>query len=163
MKEIDEYFEKYPENIIGFRVNKSMKIIDVWINNNWEIPKQPNGVTIAKQKNDESKNSSYYILYSESFSFIYLFDCVSNIIEHNLDIERKQNLFKDKLNELKNLFTTLTYDELRMIQIETPNILKTTEPFSDVVVSSELNPTELEADDHSDNSEPIINDEKINP
>jgi hypothetical protein len=53
-----------------------------------------------------------------------LYEIVSSIIEYNLDIERKQNLFKDKLNELKNLFTTLSYEELKAIQFETPYSLR---------------------------------------
>jgi hypothetical protein len=146
---IDEYFEKYPQNIIGFRVNKGTKIIDVWLNNNWEIPKQQKDVNVKKQKLSEETNLTYYIVYSDSFDFVILYDIVSSIIEHNLDIERKQNLFKDKLTELKNLFTTLSYDELKAIQFETPYSLRQQETSQDQpdltepLVTEEISDTEI--------------------
>jgi hypothetical protein len=145
MIKIDEYFEKYPQNIIGFRVNKATKIIDVWLNNAWDIPKQSKDVNVKKQKVSEDTNSTYYIVYSDSLDFGVLYDVVSGIIEHNLDIERKQNLFKDKLTELKTLFTTLSYDELKAIQFETPYSLRQQETaqdqidFKDPEVTDEIN------------------------
>jgi hypothetical protein len=134
MIKIDELFEKYPENIIGFRVNKATKIVDVWLNSSWEIPKQPNGINVKKQKLSEDSNLAYYIVYSEIIDFSTLYQSVSNIIEHNLDIERKQNLFTDKLTELKNLFTKLSYDELKAIQFETPYSLRTQENLNETIV-----------------------------
>lgn len=127
MIKIDEYFEKYPENIIGFRVNKSTKIIDVWLNSTWVVPKQPDGVVIKKQKTNEDATSTYYIVFSDIHDFGFLYESVSTIIEHNLDIERKQILFKDKLTELKNLFTSLPYEELKAIKFEAPYSLRTHE------------------------------------
>ena len=47
---IDELFEQYPNNIIGFRVNKTTKIIDFWLNNSWELREETrNGIIIKKQ------------------------------------------------------------------------------------------------------------------
>ncbi len=142
MIKIDEHFEKYPQNIIGFRVNKATKIIDVWLNNTWDIPKVPKDINVKKQKVSEETNSTYYIVYSDSLDFGILYDTVSSIIEHNLDIERKQNLFKDKLTELKNLFTTLSYDELKAIQFETPYSLRQQEPVQDDVNFNDSDVTE---------------------
>jgi hypothetical protein len=148
MIKIDEYFEKYPQNIIGFRVNKTTKIIDVWLNNDWEIqiPKQLAGIYVKKQKINEENNSIYYIVYSESHDFTVLYNSVSSIIEYNLDIERKQNLFKDKLTELKNLFTTLSYEELKAIQFETPYSLRNqeahTDEHSDVTAVENIDPVD---------------------
>lgn len=143
---IDELFEKYPENIIGFRVNKNTKIVDFWLNNTWEVLKPKNGIVIKKQKESESGSLTYYIVYSENQDFGVLYDTVTEIIEHNLDIERKQQLFKDKLSELKTLFTTLSYEELKAIQFETPYSLRSQETFVDdndeVSPESVVEPTE---------------------
>jgi hypothetical protein len=149
MIKIDEFFEKYPQNIIGFRVNKTTKIIDVWLNNNWEIPNQEKNVNVKKQKVSEETNLTYYIVYSDSFDFVMLYDVVSSIIEHNLDIERKQNLFKEQLTKLKNLFTTLSYDELKAIQFETPYSLRQQEivhqepDLTESLVTEEIVDTEI--------------------
>jgi hypothetical protein len=149
MIKIDELFEKYPENIIGFRVNAGTKIIDFWLNNNWELLKLGDGINIKKQKTNEANTSTYYIIYSDMFDFGALFDMLSNIIEHNLDIEKKQVLFKDKLNELKNLFTSLSYDELKEIQFETPYSLRQQDQPEPI----ELDDDKHEVDDLNDNLE----------
>ena len=131
---IDTLFEKYPENIIGFRVNKSTKIIDVWLNNEWELPINESKLfAIKKQKEDENSGKSYYIIFSETSDFDMLYESLTKIIEHNLDIERKQKLFAAKMNELKKLFTTLSYDELKEIQFDTPLALTPT-PMDESVV-----------------------------
>ena len=84
---IDNLFETYPDNIIGFRVNKKTKIIDVWLNNDWELPaNESKYFTIKKQKTDEEIGKSYYIIYSETSDFEQLYSSLVKIIEHNLDI-----------------------------------------------------------------------------
>ena len=127
---IDELFEKYPNNIIGFRINKTTKIIDFWLNNSWELRDEVrNGIMIKKQKTDDSNQRSYYIIYSETFDFEVIFDELCEIIEYNLDIERKQMLFSKKMDELKNLFITLSYYELKKLTFDTAII----DPTSSVV------------------------------
>lgn len=117
---IDEFFEKYPQNIFGFRINGDIKIIDFWLPNNWDITQNFDDCTLKKQKDDESGKRSYYIIFSNVVNFENLFKNVSDIIEHNLEIEKKQMLFAEKVGELKKLFTTLTYDELKVIQFDAP-------------------------------------------
>lgn len=131
---IDNLFETYPDNIIGFRVNKTTKIIDVWLDNDWELPaNESKYFTIKKQKTDEETGKSYYIIYSETSDFEQLYSSLVKIIEHNLDIERKQKLFSVKMNELKKLFTTLTYEELKEIQFDSPLSLTGTNTIDDIV------------------------------
>jgi hypothetical protein len=116
---IDEYFEKYPNNIIGFRVNTNNKIIDVWLNIDWVIPSDfNNDINVKKQKTDDKTGANYYMFYSEKLNFNELFKFVSNVIEHNLEVEKKQVLFKDKITELKDLFTKLSFEELKSIHFD---------------------------------------------
>jgi hypothetical protein len=160
MIKIDELFEKYPQNIIGFRVNKNTKIIDFWLNNAWEVLKPKSGIKINKQKDSETTNLTYYIAYSETHDFNSLFNMVSEIIEHNLDVERKQTLFVNKMNELKNLFVTLSYEELKAIQFETPYSLRSQEALTDVESNEDLPESVVEptADDTLVNEENVVNE-----
>ena len=58
-----------------------------------------------------------------------IFNELREIIEYNLDIERKQMLFNKKMDELKNLFITLSYDELKKLTFDTAII----DPTSSVI------------------------------
>jgi hypothetical protein len=133
---IDELFEKYPNNIIGFRVNKTTKIIDFWLNDTWELKETSNAVAIKKQKDDEQNQRAYYIIYGDSVDFDLLFNELSSIIEYNLDIERKQQLFTKKMDELKNLFITLPYDDLKKLTFDTALIDPTTMPSDNLTLTN---------------------------
>lgn len=161
---IDSFFEKYPENIIGFRVNKTTKIIDVWLNSDWELPVNESKLfTIQKRKDDENTMKTYYIVFSDVSDFGTLYESLVKIIEHNLDIERKQKLFTTKMNELKKLFTTLSYDELKEIQFDTPLTLtsgNTMDPIVDVTEEPQIEePKPVIVNNNLDKSEQLISPE----
>lgn len=121
---IDQLFQKYPDNLIGFRCNKGTKIVDFWFSTEWEFPKtnelEVQRYAIKKQKDSEDGKLSYYVLFSEVMEFSELYTVFADIVEYNLDIERKQKLFAQKMNDLKRLFVTLSYDELRSISFDSP-------------------------------------------
>lgn len=115
-------FEKYPENLIGFRLGGDIKIVDFWLDPNWQILDEhvPEDVKIKKQKVSEETGFVYYVMFSDKNSFEQLFNMLTNIIEYNLDLQRKQDLFTEKMGELKGLFNKLTYDELKQLSFDTP-------------------------------------------
>jgi hypothetical protein len=125
---IDNAFEKYPDNVFGLRVNKETKIIDFWFNKDWVFPKKETDgedqYRLKKQKEDPN-GPDYFIIFSDDLSFEELYIKLSDIIEYNQDIEKKQKLFNQKVNDLKRLFITLSYDQLREIEFETPLSLTT--------------------------------------
>ena len=118
---IDELFKKYPDNIFGFRTtNKDIKVIDFWIKKEWVIPedKLSSETEIKQQKSNDGGTMIYYILYSATTTFLDLFNIVSNIIEYNLEIEKKRSLFEEKMNELKRIFMETNYDDLKDLQFD---------------------------------------------
>ncbi len=121
---INEAFEKYPDNVIGLRVNKSAKIIDFWFNKDWVFPEKSDNEKVKyqlkMQKEDAGSGPSYYIIFSDILNFEELYEQLSKIIDYNLEIEKKQKLFNQKVSDLKRLFVTLSYDQLRDIEFETP-------------------------------------------
>ena len=120
---VDEAFEKYPNNILGFRKNNNTKIIDFWFNYGWDFPERNDEdlleYTIKKQKEAAEGQPTYHIIYSETLDFKKLYEHISKIIDYNLDIEKKRDLFSEKIDALKKLFITLTYDELKAITFDT--------------------------------------------
>lgn len=129
---LDQAFNKYPENIFGFRTNKGTKIVDFWFNKDWEFPnvEPTEKPRYSLKKHDNTGDGpTYYIIFSDSLTFEDLFSEVSRVIDYNLDIEKKQKLFNQKVTDLKRLFVTLSYDELKELQIESPmTFTKSEEP-----------------------------------
>jgi hypothetical protein len=119
---IDEMFKKYPDNLIGFRSGGDVKIIDFWLDKDWSILDEhvPEEVQLKKQKVSEETGDIYYIMFTGLYNFVELYAILTKIIEYNLDLQRKQELFTAKMTELKNLFGQLSYEELKEISFENP-------------------------------------------
>jgi hypothetical protein len=120
---IDEVFEKYPDNVFGLRVNKTTKIIDFWFNKDWGFPERGENekklYELKKQKEDPN-GADYFIIFSDVLDFEALYAQLSIIIDYNLEIEKKQKLFNQKVNDLKKMFVTMSYEQLKEIEFETP-------------------------------------------
>lgn len=115
---IDELFEKYPNNIFGFRLNNMIKVIDFWVKKDWVLnPSVEKGFEVKQQKT-EGGDLLYYIAYSADLSFVELFDCVAEMIEYNLDKEKKTHLFNEKIQELKKMFLEGNYDDLKKMDFK---------------------------------------------
>ena len=117
---IDELFKKYPDNIFGLRINSSeFKVIDFMIKKDWAIPEDKvSSETILKKQKDNDDGTIYYILYSNTTTFVDLFNIVSNIIEYNHEIEKKQDLFAQKMNELKRIFLETEFNDLKTLKFD---------------------------------------------
>jgi len=143
-------FKKYPDNLIGFRIGGDVRIIDFWLDKEWSILDEhvPEEVQLKKQKVSEETGDIYYIMFTNLYSFEELYTILTTIIEYNLDLQRKQELFTEKMTELKGLFGKLSYDELRQISFDNPLSLtspkkskvKKNEPVVEQI--SELEPVE---------------------
>ena len=50
---LDEMFKKYPDNLIGFRVNGDVKVIDFWLDPTWSILEDhvPDEIKLKKGEN----------------------------------------------------------------------------------------------------------------
>jgi hypothetical protein len=119
---LDEMFKKYPDNLIGFRINADVKVIDFWLDPAWSILEDhiPEDIKLKKQKISEDTGLIYYIMFSDLLTFEDMYGIFSKIIEYNLDLQKKQDLFSEKMTELKGLFGKLTYDELKQLSFDTP-------------------------------------------
>lgn len=130
---IDELFNKYPENIIGFRINNNIKIIDVWIPNNWIVlPEHEVGIKLIKVKAHPNGAKHYYTFASEdpNTSFMELFNKLQGILEYNIKLIKKNQLLSKKISQLKEKFDSLDYEVLE-------NLSFVIEDASDVDTNSE--------------------------
>jgi hypothetical protein len=60
----------------------------------------------------QQKNKSLYFFNDISKGTDRLFDAVEAVIDFNVQIEKKADLFREKTNELKNLFEEYPYEKL---------------------------------------------------
>ena len=160
---IDEMFKKYPDNLIGFRSGGDVKIIDFWLDKDWSILDEhvPEEVQLKKQKVSDETGDIYYIMFTGLYNFVELYTILTTIIEYNLDLQRKQELFTAKMTELKNLFGQLSYEELKEISFENPLTLgapkKAKNKKTDPVVKEEpkMEPIKEEPTEVQPKQEPI--------
>ena len=156
-------FKKYPENLIGFRINADVKVIDFWLDPTWSILEEhvPEEIKLKKQKVSEDTGFIYYIMFSDLFSFEEMYTVFSKIIEYNLDLQKKQELFSEKMTELKGLFGKLSYDELKQLSFDTPLSImggkRKGKRIEEPVVTEELNTQNNEVE-----TEVVKNEEQNN-
>lgn len=127
MMSIDEMFKKYPDNLIGFRTSGDVRVIDFWLDKDWSILDEhvPEETQLKKQKVSEETGDIYYVMFTGLYTFGELYTILTTIIDYNVDLQKKQDLFTEKMSELKGLFGKLSYDELKQISFENPLSLGT--------------------------------------
>lgn len=94
--------------------NVDFKFYDEWVligiqyEKGWHILKPTNSLIEHLSKN----NKYYYCAPLKEVSVDEVFDCITETIEYNKDLEKKVELFQEKVNELQNIFSTEDYETL---------------------------------------------------
>lgn len=63
----------------------------------------------------ENNNVTYYCAPANKVSFEEVFKSINDTIEYNMDLERKVQLFREKVNELQTIFAEEDIDVLKTI------------------------------------------------
>jgi len=101
----------------SIRIIKDHVSFDLVLPNTWVIPK----------KYTENENVSVVKNSSDSVSFVCKFDedsvsdtenTIKDIVQFNIDKEEKENLFRNKVKELKGIFDREDIDGLRSLKFE---------------------------------------------
>jgi hypothetical protein len=103
--------------LTSIRIIKDHVSFDLVLPNTWVIPKkytEGENVSVVKNSND-------------SVSFVCKFDensvndvekTIKDVIQYNIDKEEKENLFRNKVKELKGIFDREDIDGLRSLKFE---------------------------------------------
>ena len=118
IKNIEEYF-------VAFNIAENMAYIQVQFPEKWDVPSNEILEENFNVRTAPESNGSMYFFSELSNGILNVFDAVDFAIEYNKDLEEKGELFRVKIEELKELFATKTLEELRnmKIVIETPQAL----------------------------------------
>jgi hypothetical protein len=148
MSNIQKTLESLQPYVIGIRYLEGKAVVDVVFKEGWTILDDQN---ILKIKGDDSMN--YYMLYSETpnIGLDDLLAYVDKTIKVNKEREKKHDLLKEKVNELKEIFKKNSLSKLSKLKFK----------FEDDLVPP-LNDFDLDIDEtlKDSNDENIIVDEQ---
>jgi hypothetical protein len=100
--------------VIGIRYIDKMTVVDTIFKTGWTLPESK---TVKKAKGeDESLN--YYMIFSDiqGVGLDEILEYVANVIKINIDREKKHELLRTKVNELKEFFKKHTLNDLTKLK-----------------------------------------------
>jgi hypothetical protein len=128
---IQNRLDKLMPYVKGMRFVKNTAVVDVQLKENWTIVKSDK-ILYQKGKNEEN----YFMFFSEngSSTFDDILDFVEKTINFNIENEKKLELIKVKIDELKRHFETKSLDVLRTLKFG----------FDEISSQINLNPSSTE-------------------
>ena len=121
---IEKIFNNLDPYLRGVKKADDYSIIEVHLKPTWFIPQH----NTIKNQNKPIKGSGmlYHMFYSEGDSFDTIIDWVkSGVIDMNIEVELKEELLRQKVEQLKEVFETSSLDELKDMEFSsTTDVLK---------------------------------------
>ena len=113
MTNIEKTLDALQPYVIGIRFLKTQPVVDIVLNEGWTLPED---VNIIRTKGDESMN--YHMIHSDvdGIGLDKLLEYVEKTIKINLEREKKHDLLKDKVNQLKEVFKKNSLDKLQRLK-----------------------------------------------
>ena len=122
MSKIQSKLDSLQPYINGIRYVQGMQVVDALFKSGWVVPESD---VIKKELVDEATN--YYMFYTEKeeVTFDDLLEYVEGIISINIEKEKKNELFKVKVTELRKLFKQSSLSSLTTLKfsINEPKVL----------------------------------------
>jgi hypothetical protein len=117
MKSLQERMNDMKPYFRGIEMYNEALMVKVMYPRNWKAYPSSDGRIKVTPSDDGAL--TYYYADSKDTSYEDMFDLVEETIKANNDIVLKLKLLKDKVNELKELFSELSYDELTTLRFVT--------------------------------------------
>lgn len=124
MAKIQEKLNKLRPYVVGIRYIEGIQLVDAVLKEGWVTPESK---LIRKQRVDGQDNYYMFIAESESVDIDDLLDYVESVIELNIEREKKFELLKIKVSELKSLFNVTPLNKLEKLKFtfNEPDIMPT--------------------------------------
>jgi len=119
MAEMQPYFK-------GIEMYNEALIVKVKFPQKWNAYNSADG-RIKVTPSETTANEMFYFADSKDTTYDDIFDLVEETIKANNEIVLKVKLLRDKVEELRELFSNLTYDELTTLRFVTDSV-KTAKP-----------------------------------
>jgi len=134
MSNIQKTLDSLQPYVIGIRYLEGTPIVDVVFKEGWSVPEDAN---IKKLKGNDEMN--YYMLFSEAngIGLDELLNYVERTIKLNQEKEKKHDLLREKVNELKEIFKKTPLTKLMRLRFN----------FTDEDLLPTLNEFDIDLDD----------------
>ena len=134
MSNIQKTLDSLQPYVIGIRYVEGTQVVDAVFKEGWSVPADNN---VKMAKGDESMN--YYMLFSElpNIGLDDLLAYVDKVIKLNLEREKKHELLRVKVNELKEVFKKNTLAKLTRLKFT----------FAEEELVGNLNDFDIDIDD----------------
>ena len=148
MSNIQKTLDSLQPYVIGIRYLEGTPLVDAVFKEGWTVPDEPN---IRKAKGNEEMN--YYMIFSEAegVGLDELLAYVDRTIKLNQEREKKHDLLREKVNELKEIFKKNSLKKLTTLKFS----------FTEEDLMPKLDDFDLDDDDEVDApvwSAPTINE-----
>jgi hypothetical protein len=109
---IESIFNDLNPYLRGIKKAENYSIVEVHLKQSWLIPQH--GSILNQNKPTKESGILYHMFYSESDSFDKIIDWVKEcVIDMNIEVELKEELLRQKVTQLKEVFETSSLDELK--------------------------------------------------
>lgn len=142
MSNIQKTLDSLQPYVIGIRYLEGTPLVDAVFKEGWTVPED---AKIKRMKGNEEMN--YYMLFSETqgVGLDELLAYVRKTIDLNVEREKKHDLLREKVNELKEIFKKNSLDKLKRLKFT----------FTEEDLIPKLNDFDVEIDDTYDEEEVI--------
>ena len=113
MSNIQKTLDSLQPYVIGIRYLEGTPLVDAVFKEGWTVPEDPK---VKKVKGNDEMN--YFMLFSEieGIGLDELLAYVKKIIDINVEREKKHDLLREKVNELKEVFKKNSLDKLKRLK-----------------------------------------------
>ncbi len=154
MSSIQKTLDSLQPYVIGIRYLEGLPLVDTVFKEGWTVPEDP---LITKVKGDEGMN--YYMIYSEKkgVGIDELLSFVDKTIKLNLEREKKHELLRLKVEELKKLFKDNTLARLTRLKFTftEEDIVPSLGEF-DLNIEEQIETEQIETEQIETEQEPVI-------
>ena len=118
MKRLQDRMNDMKPYFRAIEVYNNALMVRVVFPSNWKVYPSANDV-IKVTPSETNTNEVIYYADSNEATYEDIFDLIEETVKANQDIVLKLKLLKDKVEELKGLFSELTYEELSTLKFVT--------------------------------------------
>jgi len=121
MKSLQDRMNDMKPYFRGIEMYNEAIMVKVVFPNKWKAyPSDDGRINVTPSDNDP--NMTYYYADSNNTTYEDIFDLIEQTIKANQDILLKLQLLRDKGEELKELFSKLSYEELKTLKFVTEKV-----------------------------------------